>query len=318
MLLFDPESWRKWHRVWAVFCLAVAAFAAGWFAIDGALRGAVPGGSSWPGLVCGVAAGVLFLYLGSYALRKVVPFRWWFRLQPTKFWLAQHVWFGLLTLPLVVLHMGLWPRLALLPLALLAVYLIVFASGAYGLWQQQRLPRALLQQVPDETIASQVPALSERMRQEAELLVLATCGPEENGLPTALREHIGRVRDARAGQNTGLLKLLPPAPLPETEPIRKYFQGVIDPYLRSRPALRSQMRLRARWQSDFADLRQRVNPAAHPVVDALQELCERRGEYDEQVALHARLHGWIAFHLVATAVLVLLLFWHAYSAVLYW
>jgi hypothetical protein len=207
--------------------------------------------------------------------------------------------------------------------ALLALYLVVLLSGVYGLWQQQRLPRQLLQQVPDETIASQVPALSERMREEAELLVLATCGPPRDkdgtllpGMPPALRDHLGRVRDARAGKHTGLLQLLPPVPLPDTEPIRKYFHEVIDPYLRSRPSLRS--RLRARWQSDFADLRKRVNPQAHGVVDALERLCQRRGEMDEQVALHARLHGWIAFHLVATVLLVLLLAWHAYSAILYW
>lgn len=320
MLLFERHSWRKWHLPWAILCAILTLLAVVWYAAAWLSRGARPGGSSLPGLTAGIVAGLLFLYLGSYALRKTVPFKAWYAWRPTKFWLGQHIWFGLLTLPLVVLHMGLWPRLSPLPLAVLGVYLVVFVSGLYGLWQQQRLPGLLLQQVPDETIPALVPDLTDRMRQEAELLVLATCGPPagEDGMPPALEHNLGRVRDARHGKNTGLLDLLPKEPLPQTEPIRAFFRSTIAPYLESKPALSVQGKLKARWQSEFADLRKRVNPGAYPVVEALQRLCERRGELDEQAALHNRLHLWVSFHLVATVLLVLLLGWHAYSAILYW
>ena len=39
----------------------------------------------------------------------------------------------------------------------------------------------LLQDVPDETIRTQIPDLTEQLRAEAELLVLATCGPPKSG-----------------------------------------------------------------------------------------------------------------------------------------
>jgi hypothetical protein len=44
-------------------------------------------------------------------------------------------------------------------------------------------------------------------------------------------------------------------------------------------------------------MRLKVNPAAHSVVDALEDLCERRRQLDEQARLHGWLHGWILVHL---------------------
>ena len=71
-------------------------------------------------------------------------------------------------------------------------------------------------------------------------------------------------------------------------------------------------------QHDFRDLRLKLDPAAHLVVDALEDLCERRRQFDEQASLHAWLHGWILFHLSFSAVLLVLLVWHVATAILYW
>jgi hypothetical protein len=318
----DPESWKRWHRPWFLLCAIVALAACAWYGLTWWQSPTLPGGSSKPGLVAGGLAGLLFLYLFSYALRKLIPFKLWFSMAPTKFWLAQHIWFGLLTLPLVWLHSGLFTRWGgLLTVVLLLVYLGVFLSGVWGLYTQHRMPRTLLQDVPDETIYSQIPVLSSELRNEAELLVLATCGPpvdNPNGALEVLKENLPRVRAARAGKGAGLLRVLPSQPLPDTEPLRHYFHSVIDPYLRSEASYRSKLRLRARLENDFEDLELRINPKAQPVVAALKDLCERRKQFDEQSRLHFWLHNWILFHLSLSAILLVLLCWHAVTAIWYW
>jgi hypothetical protein len=318
----DPEMWRRWHRPWFIVCAVVAVAACAWYAVAWSQAGALPGGSSAPGLVAGGTAGVLFLYLFSYALRKWLPFKLWFSLAPTKFWLAQHIWLGLLTLPLVWLHSGLLTRWGgVLTATLLVVYLAVFLSGVWGLYKQQRLPRTLLQEVPDETIPSQIPVLESELRHEAELLVLATCGPPPDNPDRALevlKANMPRVRAAHAGRGAGLLRVLPPQPLPDTEPLRHYFHDVIDPYLRADASYRSRLRLRARLENDFQDLSLRINPRAEPVVAALKNLCQRRKQFDEQSHLHHWLHNWILFHLSLSAILLVLLCWHAVTAIWYW
>jgi hypothetical protein len=318
----DPHSWKQWHRRWFWPCLVIALLGAGWYAVAAVQAGTLPGGSSLPGLAAGAAAGVLFFYLFAFALRKLPVLSLYFRRRPTKFWLAQHIWLGLLTFPLVFYHSGLFTRWGgPLTVVLMVVYFLVFASGVWGLWVQQRVPRHLLQEIPDETIRSQIPQLTGELRAEAELLVLATCGPPGDDPTQALavlQQTIPRIRATRSGKGAGLLRVLPAEPVPDTEPLRHYYRDIIDPYLQTEATSRSRLRLRARLKSDFNDLRLRINPDAHPVVDALEHLCERRRQFDEQAQLHGRLHSWILTHLSMSAALLVLLVWHAVTAVLYW
>ncbi len=149
MLLFDPQSWkldpenwRKWHRRWFRVCLVLFIAALAWYIVEGVRIGSMPRGSSLPGLVAGGLAGLLFLYLCAYSFRKYPPFVVYFARRPTKFWLAQHIWFGLLTFPLVCLHTSILTKWGgPLPTFLLVVYFFVFLSGVWGLFLQQRLPR---------------------------------------------------------------------------------------------------------------------------------------------------------------------------------
>jgi hypothetical protein len=323
VLLIGPENWKRWHRGWFRGCAVLTVLAVGWYVADGVRNGGLPGGSSWPGLTCGVVAGLLMLYLFAFGLRKGPVLRWWFARRPTKYWLAQHIWLGLLTLPLVVLHAGLFTRLGVLTLTLVLAYAVVLFSGIWGLWQQQRLPRQLLEEVADETLPMQLPDLLDQLRQEAELLVLATCGPPSEaetgeGSLQVLQRNAQGLRAVRTGKGTGLLRILPPEPVPDSEPLRRYFADVIEPYLWPELSGRSRRRLQARFRSDFAELRSQLHPEAHGVLDALEQLCERRRQFDHLARLHGRLHSWIVIHLAFSAVLVLLLIAHAVLAILYW
>jgi hypothetical protein len=326
VLLFDPPgSWKlaPQHRKWLWPCAVVALAAIVWYGVTWALSSEMPGGSSLPGLVAGVLAGLLMLYLFAYALRKVAPFSLWFRARPTAFWLAQHIWLGLLTIPLVLVHgarITQWPPLTT---ALMTAYAIVIVSGVWGLYLQQRVPTRLLQEVPDETIRSQIPELIAQLQAEADLLILAACGPPPEAagshhLPVPLTRHLDVVRAARSGKGTGLLAVLPAEPIPDTEALRRYFTEVVEPYLQQMGRSRSRLQLRARVEKDFRALRDRLPAGAQPIIDALHDLCNRRRQFDEQADLHDRLHLWVGFHLVLSVLLLVLLVAHIITALLYW
>jgi hypothetical protein len=326
VLLFDPpDSWKlsKLHRSWLGACAVAGGAALLWYVLTWATSAETPGGSSLPGLVCGILAGLLMLYLFAYVGRKTPALRWYFSRRPTNFWLRQHVWFGLLTIPFVIVHTARISHWGTLTIALVVVYAAVILSGLWGVYLQQRVPTRLLQEVPDETIRSQIPELTDQLRAEAELLVLAVCGPPKQGpaameLPLTLKHHIDVVRAAHAGRGSGLLGVLPAEPIPDTEPLRRYFSETVEPYLRPETALRSKLQLRARVDKDFRDLRARLPVAAQPVIDALLGLCERRRQFDEQIHLHDRLHAWIGYHLALSSLLLILLGWHVFTAILYW
>jgi hypothetical protein len=326
VLLFDPPgSWKlsKLHTLWMWPCALLGLAAIVWYVFTCAVSTETPGGSSLPGLVCGILAGLLMLYLFAYALRKTDLMKWYFSWRPTRWWLAQHIWFGLLTIPFVVVHTARISHWGWLTTALVVVYAVVILSGLWGVYLQQRVPTRLLQEVPDETIRSQIPELTEQLRAEAELLVLATCGPPREGpgaieLPLTLRNHLGVIRAAHAGKGSGLLAVLPADPIPDTEPLRRYFNEAVEPYLRPESTLRSKLKLRARVDKDFRDLRERLPVDARPVIDALLGLCEHRRQFDEQADLHDRLHAWIGYHLALSSLLLILLAWHITTAIIYW
>jgi hypothetical protein len=316
VLVFDRDSWKR-NRGCALACglLALAAVVAYLASCLVARRWL--GGSSVVGFPCGIAAGALVVYECALALRKWKGWYAFWNRRPALDRLRWHVWLGLLCLPLALIHGGPLTRGGPLALTLLAVFLAVIASGVVGLALQQWLPRRLLQEVPDETIPSEITALADQLAGEAELLVLATCGPgEDDGDP--LGGNVAWVRAQRHAHGAGLLEHLPREPIANTGVLRRYFRSTIAPFLRQGRAAGSPLTARRRAEDEFRDLRGRVNPAAHPVVDQLERLCDRRRQLDRQARLAFLLSSWVTVHLVLSAVLLVLLVWHTATAIIYW
>lgn len=145
MLIFDRENWSS-HRPW---CLAIAATtlaAAAWYLVYGFGSGSWnwPGGGSPPGFAYGVLGGMIILFEMLLWPRKY----WWrgWRLGRTKLWMTAHLWLGLLTLPLLLLHGGFHFNLATSTLAAVLMWLlvIVVGSGVFGAAVQNVVPRLML------------------------------------------------------------------------------------------------------------------------------------------------------------------------------
>src|SRR5207249_1598623 len=127
-----------------------------WYFVESSRSTQWPGGSSLPGFVFGVLGGLIILFEVLLWWRKRV--RVW-RIGRAQAWMRAHIWLGLLCVPLLIYHSGF--RLGgILSTVLMVLLLVVVASGIWGLVLQQILPRRMLDDVPAETIYSQIDYLA--------------------------------------------------------------------------------------------------------------------------------------------------------------
>jgi hypothetical protein len=312
---------------WIVGCLAVAALSTVWYfaAYLGSGGWDVrPSGSSLPGLSFGVAGGLICLF--EFLLWPRKKRRAW-RLGRVQVWMRAHVWLGLLAVPLLVLHSGFrWG--GTLSTVLLALFLVVIASGVWGLVVQQFLPSRMLERVPAETIYSQIDRVVGQLGREADRLVLATCGPEE-GSPAATAEReelaeveaghlvVGAVRTAGRVQGKVLETRAATPFVPDSEFLRIFYRGTVRPYLHAGAAGGSPLRVAARSAVLFQDARTRLPLPAHPALNSLEGVCEQRRQLDDQARVHFWLHNWLWVHLPLSVALIVLMFVHVFFALKY-
>jgi hypothetical protein len=314
------------HVPWIVASLIVAALAVVWYVASSIGRPDWLGGSSAPGFTFGVVGGLICLFEFLLWPRKAWLRTW--RIGRLTSWMRAHIWLGLLAVPLLVLHSGFrWG--GLLSTLTMALFLIVIASGVWGLVVQQFLPSRLLDEVPAETINSQIPYVSKQLAIEARRLVLAVCGPPTNGQADPDEERdasevgvghlvVGAVRTAGKTQGKVLETLAaPPAPIPDTETLRVFYRQTLRPYLTGE-AKGSPLASPRGAATVFTELRTRLPPAAHAAVGVLEGMCEQRRQMDEQSRLHNWLHNWLCVHLPLSAALMVLMIVHAFVAIQNW
>jgi hypothetical protein len=312
----------KHHLPWMALCLGGGVAACAWYAVAASASHRWPGGSSLPGMVFGIVGALIILFEFLLWPRKWV--RGW-RLGSARLWMRAHIWLGLLSLPLVVLHTG-WTLGGSFTTLLLGLYLAVIASGVFGLLVQQFLPRLLLDEVPVETIASQIDVVARQHADDAEEFITRLCGPRTEPAPRApatvpedRSEHvvIGAVR--QSGHVRGRVlqtesqgeRILAPE-------LRSAFDTEIKPYLIAGERGGSLLADRRRARLWFDDLESHLGIEAKGAVDALRTWCDQRRQFELQRRLHFWLHSWLGVHLPLSVALVLLLAWHIFTALKYW
>jgi len=330
-VIIGGTTWPK-DRRWIVGITVVAATAAVAYAIEWRQLGRLPGGSSQVGLVCGVVGGLIIVFELLLWPRKRV--RSW-RLGSAQSWLRAHVWLGLLAVPLVLLHARLLFIGGLLNQALMVVFFLVIASGIWGLVLQQSIPRALLEQVPAETIYDQIDHVARQQCRDAWRLVDASCegdthdapghgtgSGDDDGLPgdggEADHAVITGFRSMTGIQGRVVETLAVHAVIPGTRAIRRAFVAEIRPYLLDGGRSGSALASTAGAARFFSALRGASPAEAASLIDRLEQACDCRRQFDVQARLHRWLHGWILVHLPLSVVLGVLLAVHVPVALLYW
>jgi hypothetical protein len=325
-VLIDRRNWSP-HQLWFLLTLIALVGMIALYMAAALAAHELPGGASLVGFWFGVAGGLIILFECFLWVRKKYLRAW--RIGRTQRWMRAHIWLGLWVVPLLVMHGGLrWG--GTLSAVLLALTLIVVASGIWGLVLQQWLPRRLLDEVPAETIYGQIDHVTQFLAGEAERLVLAVCGPDESEAVAGRQEQemahqaatgfltIGAVRSAGRVQGKVLETRVPSAPIPDSGPLRTFFHESVAPYLSAGSSSTSALRYPNRAAAMFEGLRTRLPAAAHPAVLALENLCEQRRQLDHQARLQWWLHSWLWIHLPLSGSLFVLMIVHIFVALKYW
>ncbi len=325
MLIFDRENWPN-HRPWCWGVIAVSVASTAWYVVYGLSGGSWswPAGSSPPGFVFGAVAGLIMAFEMLLWPRKSL----WrgLRIGRTKLWMTGHIWLGLLTVPLLLLHGSFRfnPSGSLLAVVLMWLMLLVALSGIFGVAMQNLIPRLMLERLPAETIASQIPNVLEQYREEAERMVHATVGDSPlvaaggvSGQPVVVE----RVRQVDVGRVQGRVveAAVEVGYVPDSEPLLAFFKEMVNPYLRARPGSGGTLPLGSsrRASALFQGLAGRLRPDARPIVDRLADLCDQRRQFDLQARLHGWLHTWLGLHVAMSVALFVLMIAHIFLALKY-
>jgi len=266
------------HRV-AYLAAAVVVFcspAIGWYLAARVGWVEWPAGSTRLGLFLGILAAAIIAFEMLLWPRKALR---GLRLGRARAWMYWHVWLGLASVPLAVVHAGFrfgGPLTALV----LALFLLVIVSGVWGLGMQQVLPHKLLHGFAAETIEPQVDPVMKVHQREADELVQVVAGGA-------------------------------------ADPLMVFYLDEVRPYLARGRASGSVLKSAARAAGLFADLAARATTEAG-AVRRLEELCAARRAYDAQVRIHAWLHNWQLVHLPLSVALCVVLAVHIVTALKYW
>jgi hypothetical protein len=340
MLLKDRKN-----QPWIAACSLLLFAAVAWYAFDCVQAGRLLGGRSRPGFWFGIVGGGICGFEMLLWPRKALR-RWGqtFRLGWTQVWMRAHVWLGMLSLPLLLMHCGIYRWGGLLSSLLMTLFLAAIASGIWGLAMQQILPRRMFAEVPAEKIVYHIDFVRAQLRDEAARLVLATCGapaellgrgvarsPDGHSLVAGITVP-GKARRAAAG--------ITAEPVPDSGPLLELFRDHVAPYLcpdalyaryadenrqwsdsyrhsPARDSRRSPLGDAASAALTFEAVKLRLNPDAHEAVDRLAQLCDQRRQFEKQARLHALLQNWMAVHLPLAVVVMILMVVHAIVALRY-
>jgi len=334
-VLIDGRNFWKLHGRWLVASIIATVIAVALTILAARENGRWPGGGSLLGLVYGVLAALIFLFEMAIVFKKTSFRVSIFRTQPwilsfrtqrwmlsAQTWMKAHIWLGLLTVPLVVLHSG-----GKLGGTLTTIFSVVFAvvilSGIWGLVLQNVLPRLLLDAAPAETVYSQIDNVGKQYADEAKRLVLLACGGDEGAAPaltSAVAPLAGSDHIHGAARHVGAQIKRSPHPandLPEPIPspaVKNALVRDVQPFLETGVSGHGMLGPRQRNKWYFEDLRLRVAPELRTLVSQLEELCERRRQLNLQGRIHFWLHNWLWFHMPLSIALVILLVVHVIFA----
>jgi hypothetical protein len=264
-----------------------------------------PAASSWYGVLLGITGGLIVFFEMAIWPRKKL--RSW-KLGRTRLWMKLHVWLGLVCLPVIVVHTGFGFGGPLAAFTLI-LFLLVTASGIWGLVLQQWLPEKLLAEVPNETVASEIGFVADVHTAEAMQLVetLTTAPPEFDAFdPRAAAgvRVVARGEPLVSGRSAGELHL--------------FRDTVLVPFLQGEATRRSPLVSRTESERRFALLRDTLPLAAAPAVERLEELADLRRQWDSQSRVNMWLHGWLILHLPLSVAMTGFMVIHAVRALKYW
>lgn len=318
------KNWPVGRRVAVVLIATAAAGLVPWAVMR--LTGSWVKPSSPVGVGLGlVGAVIIFFEMALYGRKKLRRFQGWPRtLWNVRVWLWVHVVLGVAVLPVILVH-GAYGLGGPVPAATMLLFLATIASGVWGLVVQQWLPQTLVDEVPDETVASQVDRVAAAYVGRKPVVWTQEHDRDRTGEVFRLLESLtlegaepGEVLPvpgggaAVAARTEALVRGKP------AEELWLFCEGLLVPYLERGRASGSPLRSEYDARRRFAQLRETLPAEAFPAVDRLEELARYRREWDAQQRINGWLHAWVPVHLGLSAAMTGLMVVHAVRALKYW
>jgi hypothetical protein len=313
---------------WAGATLAIAVVLLALYAVYAVLSSNGPRGGSAMGLVFGSAGTAIIVFECLLGLRKRYPAS---RLGRVRTWLRAHVWLGLLSSWVILLHSGFrWGHG--LAAVLMWLFAAILGSGIFGVVLQNYIPRRMTELVDRETIFEQIPAVVAGLRVEADErveFVTADLGLEDAGEELVraggVKQYFDPVQKKSAAEKVQAVverrKSSPQIDVGEDarDALRAHYLQEIRPYLCELPAAYSRQLFatRERVSAYFGHLQIIMPVAAHQILRDLEEICEERRQLLVQRRLHLWLHGWLIVHVPLSFAMLLLAAVHAVLSLRY-
>jgi hypothetical protein len=235
--------------------------------------------------------------------RKRVP-TW--RIGRAQTWMRGHLWLGLLSLLLILFHSGFAFR-GPLTLVLMLLFFIVIGSGILGAAIQHYVPGFMTSRVPLETIYEEIPHVRAQLRDEADQLAAAICGP----LDTAGAEAVAEQTPEHAP--TVLVEI----EHDDRERFREVYLHKVRPYLADPESPGAELADPLRSGETFQALRRLLAPPVHAVLDDLENICVEEQQLSRQIRIYRWLHAWLLVHVPLSIALLVLGAVHAVMALRY-
>lgn len=290
------------HRPWVIATVVLAILSTVAYIFYAVETPGGPRGGSTLGLTFGIAGYAMMLFAGLLGARKRVP-TW--RLGRAQNWLRGHLWLGLLSLLLILFHGGFAFR-GPLTLVLMILFFIVIASGILGAAIQHYIPSFLTARVPLETIYEEIPHVRAQLREEADQLAIAICGPLDKAAPQPEAE-------TEEQAQTVLVEI----EYDDRERFREVYLEKVRPYLEAPETPGAELANPLRSGETFEALRRLLGPPMHNVLDDLENICEEERQLSRQIGIYRWLHAWLLVHVPLSIALLVLGAVHAVMALRY-
>jgi hypothetical protein len=298
------------HRKWFIGSMAGLAVASALYIPYSVQSPQGPRGGSALGLAYGSAGFAFMLFAGLLGLRKQLPV---WRVGRAQNWMRGHLWLGLVSFPIILLHGG-FHFGGLLTHVLMWLFIFVFASGLLGTALQHFMPRLQTAQLPLETIYEQIDRVRGQLAEEAQKLVEEACAALEGEVSSASERQ--RATAAAAGANWDVTVAAGlDADEQASSELRRFLSAEVQPYLARTGPRGTRMGDAALAEAMFRQLRVLFPPNLHSCIDDLENISEEKRQLDKQNRLHKILHGWLLVHIPLSYALLILGAWHAVAAV---
>jgi hypothetical protein len=291
------------HKNWfigSIVILLVAAII--YIPYDRMTLGGAAGGTVM-GILYGSVGFGFMIFAGLLSLRKRFPV---WRMGRAQTWMRGHLWLGLISYPIILLHSGFSFGHGTLTFWMMVLFTVVIVSGLVGAALQHYMPQMITQMVPMETIYGDSSHVLRDLQEEAERIVADICGPVV-------------AQNAAAASATGmsistLVQVMDKA---ATAEMQRFYEQQMLPYLKQAGAWGSVLANNNASAATFKNLRTLLPVTVHEALNDLENICHEKRQIDLQARLHRILHGWLFVHIPLSYALLVMGAIHAVVALRY-